>query len=156
MSIISKDVRKLHRMFERSWNLYCLGHNGDRISRSIRQSVRAALKYSLTPEEETWIDRIESLRTEMNSSTRQIKRTDFGARNHDSNLKLDEMRTGVEVTDTLVEVLAARRPVDFVFIDGHHDEHATRHITNRFSPFLAKQRFLFSMILPGLKVWQER
>ncbi len=233
MSIISKAVRKLHRMFERSWNLYRLGHNGDRISRSIRQSVRAALKYSLTPEEEIWIDRIESLRTEMNSSTRQIKRTDFGARNQDSDLKLDEMRTGVEVTDTLghisqvaskpsfwclllfklirtiqpdsciemgtavglsaafqaaaltlnghgsleslegavsladiarnnfqqlgldsvrvtvgnfqdtlSDVLAARRPVDFVFIDGHHDEHATLAYYEQILPFLGETALL--------------
>ena len=101
MSIISKAVRKPHRMFERSLNLYRLSRNGDRISRSIQQSVRAALKCSLTPEEEYWIDRVENLRTEMNSSTMQITRMDYGARNHDSNLKLDEMRAGVEVTDTL-------------------------------------------------------
>ncbi len=233
MSIIAKAVRKLHRIFERSLNLYRLSRNGDRISRSIQQSVRAALKYSLTPEEEIWIDRIENLRTEMNSSTRQITRTDYGARNHDSNLKLDEMLAGVEVTDTLghisqvaskpsfwclllfklirtiqpdsciemgtavglsaafqaaaltlnghgslvslegassladiagnnfrqlgldsaeivvgnfqdtlVEVLTARQPVDYVFVDGHHDEHATLAYFEQILPFLGETALL--------------
>ncbi len=233
MSIIAKVVRKLHLMFERSLNLYRLSRNGDRISRSIQQSIRAALKYSLTPEEENWIDRIENLRTEMNSSTRQITRTDYGARNQDSNLRPDEMRAGVEVTDTLghisrvaskpsfwclllfklirtfqpdsciemgtavglsaayqaaaltlnghgslismdgaasladiardnfqqldldsvkivvgnfqdtlADVLTAGRPVDFVFIDGHHDEHATLAYFEQLLPFLSETALL--------------
>lgn len=233
MSCIAKAVRKFHRIFERSWNLYRMSHDGNRISCSIQSSIRAALKHSLTFEEENWVDRIEHLRTEMNSSTKQITRADYGARNKDANLKLDEMRAGVEVTDTLghisqvaskspfwclllfklirniqpnsciemgtavglsaayqaaaltlngrgslvslegaaslvhiarnnfqklgldsveivvgnfqdtlADVLTARRPVDFVFVDGHHDEHATLAYFEQILPFLGETALL--------------
>ena len=233
MYIVARSVRKLHRILERSWNLYSLSHSGNHISCSIQHSIRAALKHTLTSEEKEWVDKIEHLRTEMNSSTRQITRTDYGARNQDSNLKLDEMRAGVEVTDTLghisqvaskpsfwclllfklirtiqpdsciemgtavglsaayqaaaltlnghgslvsmdgaasladiarnnfqqldlesvkivvgnfqdtlADVLTARRPVDFVFIDGHHDEHATLAYFEQLFPFLSETALL--------------
>ncbi len=233
MSIVTKVARKFHRKFVRSWDLYRLGHNGNRISFSIQQSVRAALKGSLTQEEVNSVDRIERLRAEMNLSTEQVTRTDFGAREQDSNLKPDEMRAGVEVIDTLgyisqvaskppfwclllfklirtiqpdscvemgtavglsaayqataltlnghgclvslegaasladiamnnfqhlgldsveivvgnfqdtlVDVLTARQPVDFVFVDGHHDEHATLAYFEQILPFLAETALL--------------
>lgn len=233
MSIVAKAVRRLLRVFERSWNLYSMRHHGDHISFSIQRSVREALEQTLTTEEKKWIDSIELLRTEMNSSPRQITRTDFGARNQDSNLKLDDMRTGIEVTDTLghisqvaskhsfwclllfkllrtikpdsciemgtavglsaayqaaaltlnghgslvslegapslagiarnnfqqlgldsvkivvgnfqdtlADVLTDRQPVDFVFIDGHHDEHATLAYFEQLLPFLSETALL--------------
>jgi predicted O-methyltransferase YrrM len=40
--------------------------------------------------------------------------------------------------DTLDGVLAAQAPFDFVFIDGHHDEHATLTYFDRIHPFLAR------------------
>ena len=82
---VAKTVRKFERLAERSWNLYSLSHEGNRITSSIAHSVRAVLKPALTPEERSWIDRIEHLRTQMNASTKQITRTDYGAGNPDSN-----------------------------------------------------------------------
>jgi len=39
--------------------------------------------------------------------------------------------------DTLAPVLAQQRPVDYVFVDGHHDEQATRAYFETIVPFLA-------------------
>jgi predicted O-methyltransferase YrrM len=44
--------------------------------------------------------------------------------------------------DTLPAVLEARRPVDYVFVDGHHDEHATLGYFERLLPFLADSALL--------------
>ena len=41
--------------------------------------------------------------------------------------------------DVLDEVLNESRPVDFAFIDGHHDEKATMIYFNKIIPFLANQ-----------------
>jgi predicted O-methyltransferase YrrM len=230
---VAKAVRNFERLAERSWNLYSLSHKGNRITGSITHSVRAALKGVLTPEEKSWIDRIEHLRTQMNASTKQITRTDYGAGNPDSNWAQDEMRAGVEVTDTLAhisrvvskpafwclllfklirtmrpssclemgtavgvsaayqaaalrlnrhgslvtlegaasladiarnnfqqldldiveavvgrfqdtlnDVLTNRQPVDYVFVDGHHDEQATRAYFEQILPFLAEKALL--------------
>ena len=98
---VTKTVRKLQRLVVRSWNLYGLSHEGNRITESITHSVREALKHVLTLEEKNWIDRIEYLRTEMNASTKPLTRTDYGAGNSDSNRTQEEMRAGVEIGDTL-------------------------------------------------------
>jgi predicted O-methyltransferase YrrM len=230
---MAKAVRKLERLVERSWNLYSLSHAGNRITCSIAHSIRGALKCALTLEEKSWIDRIEQLRTQMNASTQQITRTDYGAGNPDSNRAQAEMQAGVEVVDTLghisqvaskpalwclllfklirivrpssclemgtavgisaayqaaalklnrhgflvtlegatsladiarnnfkqldldtVEVvpgrfqdtltgvLTNRQPVDYVFVDGHHDEQATRAYFEHILPFLAEKALL--------------
>jgi predicted O-methyltransferase YrrM len=204
-----------------------------RITDSIAHSVRAALKRALTPEERSWIDRIEHLRAQMNASTKQITRTDYGAGNPASDWAQEEMRAGAEVTDTLghisqvvskrafwclllfklirtmrpsscvemgtavgvsaayqatalrlnrhgslvtiegatsladiarnnfqqldldtvetvvgrfqdvlTAVLTNRQPVDYVFVDGHHDEQATQTYFEQILPFLAEKALL--------------
>lgn len=229
----AKPVRKFQRLAKRSWNLYGLGREGNRITGSITQSVRAVLKRTLTLEEKSWIDRIEYLRTEMNASTKQITRTDYGAGNPGSNRTQEEMRAGVEIADTvghisqiaskpafwccllfklirtvhprsciemgtavgisaayqaaalrlnghgalvtlegstsladiaknnvqqlgldtvevvvgrfqdtLPDVLRNRQPVDYVFVDGHHDEQATQAYFDQILPFLAETALL--------------
>lgn len=233
MISVTKIVRKFQRLVTRSWNLYGLSHKGNRITESITHSVRAALKRALTLEEKSWIDRIEYLRTEMNASTKQITRTDYGAGNPDSNRTQEEMRVGVETVDTLghisqaasksafwccllfklirtvhptsciemgtavgisaayqaaalelnghgslvtlegamsladiaknnfrqlglntvevvvgrfqntlADILKNRQPVDYVFVDGHHDEQATLAYFEQILPFLAETALL--------------
>ncbi len=44
--------------------------------------------------------------------------------------------------DTLPTVLGARRPVDYVFVDGHHDEHATLGYFEQLLPSLADSALL--------------
>lgn len=230
---VNKAVRKFARLAERSWNLYNLSREGNRISDAITYSVRAASKRALTPEEQSWIDRIEHLRTQMNVSTKQITRTDYGAGNPDSNWAQEEMRAGIEVPDTLghvsqvtskppfwclllfklirtmragsclemgtsvgisaayqaaalklnrhgslvtlegaasladiarnnfqqldldtvevvvgsfqttlTDVLTNLQPVDYIFVDGHHDEQATRAYFEQILPYLADQALL--------------
>jgi predicted O-methyltransferase YrrM len=230
---VAKAVRKFERLAKRSWNLYSLSHEGNRITCSVTHSVRAALKRALTPEERSWIDRIEHLRTQMNASTTQITRTDYGAGKPDSSWAQEEIRSGVEVTaplghisqvvskpafwclllfklirtmhpsscvemgtalgvsaayqaaalrlnshgslvtlegatsladiarnnfqqldldtvevvvgrfqDTLTDVLTNRQPVDYVFVDGHHDEQATLAYFEQILPFLAEKALL--------------
>lgn len=193
----------------------------------------STLKRSVSPEEKSWTDRIERLRTEMNASTRQITRRDFGAGRPGSNRTQEEMRDGVEVSDslgrisqnvskpamwclllfrlirnmrpqsciemgtavgisgayqaaalklnehgrlstlegagsladiarhnlqlldldtvdvavgrfqdTLPEVLVQRQPVDYIFVDGHHDEQATLAYFEQILPFLAETALL--------------
>jgi predicted O-methyltransferase YrrM len=109
---VTKTVSKLHRLVLRSWNLYALSHEGNRITESITHSVREAMKPALTLEEKNWIDRIESLRTEMNTSTEQLTRTDYGAGNPDSTRTQQEMQAGVDIGDTLghVSQVASKSP----------------------------------------------
>jgi predicted O-methyltransferase YrrM len=101
MTNVVKAVRKFQRLAERSWNLYGLSRERSRMTHSITQSIRAALKRALTLEEKSWVDRIENLRAEMNASTKQITHTDYGAGSPDASRTQEEMRAGVEVTDTL-------------------------------------------------------
>jgi len=101
-------VRKFQRLVERSWNFHRLGHEGNPITESVTHSVRAALKQVLTHEEKSWINRIEYLRTEMNASTRQMTRIDYGAGSPDSNRTREEARAGVEISETLGHAGAVR------------------------------------------------
>jgi predicted O-methyltransferase YrrM len=237
MQSVRHDVRlylyKFQRFAERSWNLYRLSSQKDPVTSSIALAIRTALKPTLTPEEKRWIDRIEQLRTELNTSTKPITRKDFGAGDPNSNRTPEEMAAGVEVTDTigqfsrmaskspfwdlvlfkliravrprsciemgsavgisgsyqaaalhlngqgtlitlegassiaeiagnnfkqlglnnvevvvgrfettLTDVLAKQRPVDYVFIDGHHDEHATVDYLEQILPFCSEKALL--------------
>jgi predicted O-methyltransferase YrrM len=65
------------------------------------------------------------------------------ARSNLQQLGLDtvEVVTG-RFQDTLPSVLTNRQPVDFVFIDGHHDEHATLAYLEQILPFLADTALL--------------
>jgi predicted O-methyltransferase YrrM len=59
--------------------------------------------------------------------------------------RLGLQRTEVVVgrfQDTLPGVLEARQPVDYVFVDGHHDERATLDYFERLLPFLADTALL--------------
>jgi predicted O-methyltransferase YrrM len=44
--------------------------------------------------------------------------------------------------DTLTGVLSSRQPVDYVFVDGHHDEQATLAYFETMHPFLAEKALL--------------
>ena len=62
--------------------------------------------------------------------------------------------------DVLDKVLNESRPVDFAFIDGHHDENATMRYFDQLIPFLANQGvvLVFDDISwsPGMKkAWKK-
>jgi predicted O-methyltransferase YrrM len=227
---VTQTAGRIQRLAERSWGLYRLRHERSPLISCITQSVRDARANKVTLEEKEWIGRIESLRAELNASSRPITRTDFGAGNPDSTRTQEEMRRGVEVSetlrhlsqgasnppfwclllfkliramrpsscvemgtavgisgayqaaalklngrgtlvtlegagsladvanntfqrlglqtveivvgrfdDTLSTVLKRRQPVDYVFIDGHHDEQATLSYFEQIYPFLAEK-----------------
>lgn len=98
---IARGIRGCQCMGERSWNLYFLNRQKNRIADSITHAIRATLKRRLTKEEANWINRIEHLRAELKASTQQITRTDYGAGNPGSNRTQAQMQRGVEVTDKL-------------------------------------------------------
>lgn len=98
---ITKIFRKLRRLITRLWNFYDLRHNENRITKSITHSIQETMKSLLIPEEKKWIDRIESLRTQMNASTKPLTRMDYGSGNPDSNRTKEEMQAGIEIKDTL-------------------------------------------------------
>jgi predicted O-methyltransferase YrrM len=65
------------------------------------------------------------------------------ARNNFQQLCLDTVEVVVgRFQDTLTNVLTNRQPVDYVFVDGHHDEQATRAYFEQILPFLAEEALL--------------
>ena len=45
-------------------------------------------------------------------------------------------------SDTLAPTIDAMKPVEFMFIDGHHDRDATLHYLEQSRPFLAKRNIV--------------
>jgi predicted O-methyltransferase YrrM len=61
------------------------------------------------------------------------------AKNNFQQLGLDTVEVVVgRFQDTLPDVLASRQPVDYVFVDGHHDEQATLAYFEQILKFLAE------------------
>jgi predicted O-methyltransferase YrrM len=70
-------------------------------------------------------------------SIAQIARSNF------QRLGLDSVEVVVgKFDETLPKVLAETQPVDYVFIDGHHDERATVAYFEQIVPFLAESALL--------------
>lgn len=101
---IIRGFSKLQRFIERSWNLHGLRREENLIASSIAHSLRETWEGKLTSEEKSWVGRIENLRTEMNATDKSIVRTDYGAGCPDSIRTQEEMRRGIEVTDTLSHI----------------------------------------------------
>lgn len=201
--------------------------------KSLSRVLQATLKNIITPEEKAWVDRIELLRQELNSSPKQITIIDYGAGRADLNFTDEEMYQGTVLTetvgdvcrsgskpyfwclllfklirefrpsvclelgtclgisgcyqaaalklnkvgkvitiegadslaslakknfqtlgidnitiitgrfqDTLNDVLREHRPIDYAFVDGHHDEKATLAYFEQIFPFLSGQALL--------------
>ena len=65
------------------------------------------------------------------------------AEGHFQRLGLDNVRVATgRFQDTLDEVLNAQKPIDYIFIDGHHDEKATIAYFEQTMPFLAERAIL--------------
>lgn len=65
------------------------------------------------------------------------------ARSNLHSLGLDDVDVVVgRFVDTLPGVLTARRPLDYVFVDGHHDGEATVEYFEQLLPYLAPRAFL--------------
>jgi cephalosporin hydroxylase len=83
-------------------------HNaaGDKIA----DAISASLKNNLTPDEKNYVDAIEALRKSLNSSSQEIKVTDYGAGSPSDNLTQEEMRRGLTKTITVSEACSYSKP----------------------------------------------
>ena len=70
-----KILRRL-RAYLQIYRLFC---RPNEVSRTLAKAVIEALHNKLTPEERTWVEKIESLRKELNLSTAEIIMPDYGA-----------------------------------------------------------------------------
>ena len=65
------------------------------------------------------------------------------AKQHFQALGLDNVRVVIgRFQDTLDEVLNRQQPIDYAFIDGHHDEKATLDYFEQLAPFLSERAML--------------
>lgn len=71
------------------------------VSQSLVNALRATLKNDATPEEKVWIDKIESLRKELSSSSRELRVIDYGAGTPHYSLSEEQMRQGRSSTQTI-------------------------------------------------------
>lgn len=112
MARFSKPIRKAKISAKRQWDVYQLGREDDPFMLSIARGIRGALKCALGPQEKQWIDRIENMRTELNRSRQEITHIDYGAGKPDANRTKSEMRTGIEVAETLgtITKVASKSP----------------------------------------------
>jgi predicted O-methyltransferase YrrM len=58
--------------------------------------------------------------------------------------------------DTLGTVLERIGPVEYAFVDGHHDRDATLAYFEQLAPYWRRKRSLFSTMSPGRTVWPMR
>ena len=70
----------------------------------VANALREALENTSTPDEEVWIERIESLRKKLNASATEITVTDYGAGSPDFELTDEEMYQGRILTRTIGDV----------------------------------------------------
>jgi predicted O-methyltransferase YrrM len=103
--ILSKVARRLVRPVR----LYALWQSRDPYLQLLAASAQGALTGALTEEERQLVQRIEQLRAELDSSTEQVTRLDFGAglrEGADSRSSL-EQASGVEVKDQVSRISRA-------------------------------------------------
>jgi predicted O-methyltransferase YrrM len=114
--IFSRAVRGLHkatlgRVIARK-EISHLRTADEEIKRSLGGLLDAQMANRWSSEEQDWIERIESLRNELNTSSRQVVRVDYGAGSPDSRLTAEEMHRGTVVFTTVGEIcrVASIRP----------------------------------------------
>lgn len=82
MSLIREVARRafrIPRLLKTQRELSRLSSQPDVISKLLLSALKSTLENKLTPEEQAWIDQIESLRQELNNSTTEISIVDYGA-----------------------------------------------------------------------------
>lgn len=103
--ILSKIARRLLRPVR----LYALWQSHDPYLQLLAASAQAALTGALTLEERSLVQRIEQLRAELDNSTEQVTRLDFGAglREGAGSRSSQEQAAGVEVHDQVSRISRA-------------------------------------------------
>jgi predicted O-methyltransferase YrrM len=107
MTLLKRVVKRLYRialMPKTRRGIFRLYGESNLSSKSLANALRAALENSVTPEEKAWVDRIESLRKELNSSRTEISIVNYGAGSPDLDLTDEEMYQGRVITRTIGDV----------------------------------------------------
>jgi|GEM_PF-3866005 len=99
MIIYKKTRKEISRLYSEN----------NAVSKSLSNVFNAILEKRISMEERVWIEKIESLRNELNASSTKITIADYGAVSPDLNLKAEEMYRGRVVTKTIGEVSLASK-----------------------------------------------
>lgn len=120
MGLIKKAVRKICKIPRRLGALRKisrLSREDDPASKSLAKVLRETLQNRPTPEEKVWIERIESLRNELNSSTDQVTLVDYGAGLPGASLGNHKTREGKVIIKTIGNVCrTASKPYMWSFL----------------------------------------
>jgi predicted O-methyltransferase YrrM len=114
--IISRAVRGLHKATlgraKARKEISRLRTVDEEIKRSLGGLLDAHMANRWSSEEKDWIEKIESLRNELNASSMEVIRIDYGAGSPDSKLTREEMHRGRVVLTTVGEIcrVASLRP----------------------------------------------
>lgn len=101
---ITRLVRSLPHLLRRPRTLDTLLREENIAARAVGRAVSEAIRGELAPEERDWVNRIESLRSRLIRSDRDIVRLDFGAGGPADQRPPEVQRQGVRVPGTLGEI----------------------------------------------------
>ena len=108
MSTLSRVIRKLHiatvRKLTTRTEISRLHSEDDAALKSLANILDAVMDNKYSYEEKYWIEKIETLRNELSTSSIEISITDYGAGSSDLNLTAEEMYQGRVVVKTIGEV----------------------------------------------------
>src|SRR5262245_31430437 len=96
---LTNSVTLVSLRLRRAFVLARFASEPDPTVRAVALAVRRTLARDSTPMERAWIDRLEELRRELESSTRTITRLDYGAGSPTEHRSPEEMAAGVLVED---------------------------------------------------------
>lgn len=100
-------LRFLPHLLRRPRSLGTLLREENAAARAVGRAISEAIRGELSPEERDWVDRIESLRSKLSHSDREIVRVDFGAGDPTDERPAELQRQGVRVPATLGEITRA-------------------------------------------------
>lgn len=105
-------VRSLTRRFASDWTVGRLERFPSPEASAIARAVRNTLEETPDSAARAWFDRIEALRAELEHSTQEIRRTDYGAGAPTENRSDAAMSAGVVVVDQLGRIVrvASKQP----------------------------------------------
>jgi predicted O-methyltransferase YrrM len=103
----AETIRKPYKMHGAKEMLRELRSEADPTSQSLAKAVEHFLNHSVSPEEEEYIDRVESLRKKLSSSTEQITVVDYGAVSSEVTVPSGETAQGITVQRTVGQTCKA-------------------------------------------------
>jgi len=120
VGLIRKSAGKLCKILRRLGALReisRLSRQNNTASKSLAKALRETLQNRPAPEEKAWIERIESLRNELNSSTDQVTLMDYGAGLPETSLGDHKPHEGKVIVKTIGDVCrTASKPYMWSFL----------------------------------------